>query len=47
MSEDQNMKKRKKFVNELEDENKEDYFNINSENEEKNDEDKKLYKSNE
>ena len=40
-------KKRKKFVNELEDENKEDYFNINSENEEKNDEDKKLYKSNE
>jgi hypothetical protein len=31
----------------LEDENKEDYFNINSENEEKNDEDKKLYKSNE
>jgi len=40
-------KKRKKMVNELEDENKEDYFNINSDNKGNNEDDRKLYKSTE
>ena len=42
-------KDRKKKINELVDENEEDFFKINSEtnNEENNDDDKKLYKSNE
>ena len=40
---------RKKKINELVDENEEDFFKINSEtnNQENNDDDKKLYKSNE
>lgn len=43
-------KKRKKLVNELDDEDNEDYFNINSDknqNKETNEEDRKLYKSSE